>query len=95
MTARPERLHVFVRGRVQGVGFRWFVLDAAGDGLTGWVRNLRDGSVEVVAEGPRKALEGLLEDLRTGPAGSHVTGLTTDWEPAAGDLPPFEIRPSH
>ncbi len=94
MTARAERLHAIVRGRVQGVGFRWFVMDAAGDAMTGWVRNLRDGTVEVVAEGPRRPLEGLLEALGRGPAGAYVSGVTYDWEPAGGDLGRFEIRPT-
>lgn len=98
MTGRaPGRIHVFIRGRVQGVGFRWYVMDVAreaGDGVTGWVRNLRDGSVEVVAEGPGPALDRLVEACASGPSGSRVTGTTLDREPATGDLPPFEIRPT-
>ena len=69
-------LHATVRGRVQGVGFRWFVCrEARALGLTGRVANLPDGSLEVAAEGDRAALDGLLFALRTGPAGSHVSAV--------------------
>ena len=68
------RLHVIVRGRVQGVGFRAFVVDSGlALGVTGWARNRWDGSVEVVAEGTRDALNTLLADLRRGPRMSNVT----------------------
>ena len=63
-----------VHGRVQGVGFRWFTRETAQDlGLDGWVRNLRDGTVEVVASGPDDALGRLEVALETGPRGSQVT----------------------
>lgn len=62
-----------VHGRVQGVGFRWFVWQAAGRlGLRGLARNLPDGSVEVVAEGPSNALEELAQALARGPATARV-----------------------
>lgn len=62
-----------VKGRVQGVGFRWFVMREAGRlGLRGYARNLADGSVEVVAAGPVAALEDLERALRTGPALARV-----------------------
>jgi acylphosphatase len=62
-----------VRGLVQGVGFRWFVSRRADQlGLRGWVRNLRDGSVEVVAQGPESVLEVMHEALRRGPPGARV-----------------------
>lgn len=70
------RLHVLVRGRVQGVGFRWYAREAARDlGLAGWVRNQPDGSVEIVAEGEPALLERLRARLRTGPSGASVTSL--------------------
>ena len=69
-------LHVRVRGRVQGVGFRWFVREAArGLGVAGWVRNDADGSVEVAAEGPTDAIHKLRARLLEGPAGASVAGL--------------------
>ena len=89
-----ERLSAEVRGRVQGVGFRWFVQAAAQRrGLTGWTRNLADGrTVEVVAEGPRAALEDLLAELRRGPSGARVESVSEAWAPATGEFSGFEIR---
>lgn len=70
-------LHVRVSGIVQGVGFRWFVRERARRlGLSGWVRNLPDGSVEVVASGDDGQLELFKEELRRGPPGAAVDGLT-------------------
>ncbi|MFL7891313.1 MAG: acylphosphatase [Anaerolineales bacterium] len=87
------RLHVIVRGRVQGVGFRAFVVDSGlALGVTGWARNRWDGSVEVVAEGTRDALNTLLADLRRGPRMSNVTELEHEWEPASGEYKSFGIR---
>jgi len=69
-------LHVQVRGRVQGVGFRWFVREAAHRlGLTGWVRNLPDGSVEVVAEGDDVSIASFRASLLEGPSGAAVAAL--------------------
>ena len=91
MTA--ERLEVTVRGRVQGVGFRYFVVMRAMDlGLTGWVANGADGSVRCVAEGSRPALEALLSTLEVGPAGADVERLETDRLPATGAFASFEVR---
>lgn len=70
------RLHVLVRGRVQGVGFRWYVREGARDlGLAGWVRNRPDGAVEVAAEGDAPMLERLRDMLRSGPSGASVTAV--------------------
>jgi len=70
------RLHVLVRGRVQGVGFRWFVREAGRElGLAGWVRNRPDGTVEVAAEGSAAMLARLREELRTGPPGAVVASI--------------------
>jgi acylphosphatase len=66
-----------VEGRVQGVGFRWWtVRQAHALGLDGWVRNRRDGSVEVLAIGEPKALEALIDACGRGPAGAEVRALT-------------------
>jgi acylphosphatase len=87
------RLDATVVGRVQGVGFRWFVLDAACRlDLRGWVANEADGSVRCVAEGPRPALDALLRDLAAGPLGAYVERVVPRWGPAGGTLGPFEIR---
>lgn len=67
-----------VKGRVQGVGYRWFAVRAAEQlGLAGWVRNCDDGSVEVVARGLPEALLNLEVELHRGPAAARVTGVTT------------------
>ncbi len=67
------RLHLVVRGRVQGVGFRWFALETAESlGLTGWVRNREDGSVEAEAEGTTSALDEFEKRLRTGNPSARV-----------------------
>jgi len=68
------RLRVF--GTVQGVGFRWFVVRAAESaGVDGWVRNLDDGSVELLAEGDRESLEDLARIVASGPPGARVSSV--------------------
>jgi acylphosphatase len=90
----PARIQARVRGRVQGVGFRAATLrEGRGLGLRGWVRNLPDGGVEVVAEGPRATLDALEAFLRRGPRGAHVSNVDTIFEPPGPESPPsFEIR---
>ena len=91
--ANIERLHAIIEGRVQGVGFRYFVLEnARALGVTGWVRNRWDGTVEVLAEGERKKLEKLLLHLQRGPRSASVYKITTDWEKATGDFTDFIVR---
>ena len=69
-------LHFLIRGRVQGVGFRWFVHREASElELRGWVRNTEDGDVEVVAAGTPEDLAALRSSLRQGPRGSRVDNL--------------------
>jgi acylphosphatase len=88
-----ERLEVSIGGRVQGVGFRVFVVRRAmGLGLDGWVANASTGRVEVVAEGPRPALETLLEALRSGPPAAVVETVVERWSPARGGLAGFAIH---
>ncbi|MGH8774976.1 MAG: acylphosphatase [Jiangellaceae bacterium] len=78
MTAR-------VHGRVQGVGFRWFVRRAAQDlELAGRATNLPDGTVEVVAEGPRDACERLVDTLHGDAVPGHVDQVTLGWSPSSG-----------
>ncbi len=85
-----QRLHAYIDGRVQGVGFRAFVLDQAQSmNLNGWVRNTYHGLVEVTAEGPRLALEQLLDKLRTGPRMAYVSEVQTEWSAATGEFPLF------
>jgi acylphosphatase len=88
----PTRLIARVEGRVQGVGFRMFVRERAEAlGLSGWVRNLPSGDVDLEAEGPRATLERLLRDLRSGPPASRVLHVHAEWAPARGTHG-FEIR---
>jgi acylphosphatase len=87
------RLEASVRGRVHGVGFRYFVVSRADRlGLTGWVSNEQDGSVHCVAEGPRADLERLLEELREGPASAIVEYVAENWLPYTGNWGSFGIR---
>lgn len=87
------RLHAIIEGRVQGVGFRYFVLDSAESlGVTGWVRNRWDDTVEVTAEGERPDLEKLLKALQRGPSAAYVSQVKTDWEPATGEFSGFHVR---
>jgi len=89
---RVKELHVVVRGRVQGVGFRWFVREAARRlGLAGWVRNRPDGGVEVAASGPDREMEAFEGQLRTGPSGAHVIGLDVLESPNTELAKPFAI----
>ena len=87
------RLRAEIFGDVQGVGFRAFVMRRGLTcGLTGWVRNRWDGSVELVAEGSRPALEMLLADVKGGPSGSTADRGETFWEAATSEFHVFGVR---
>ena len=87
------QLHATVRGYVQGVGFRAFVCRRAyALGLVGYVRNTREGDVEVLAEGPRRGAEALLGDLQRGPGEAEVSSVDTAWGKPQGGLTRFEVR---
>jgi acylphosphatase len=87
------RAHVFVSGRVQGVFFRSEArYEARKRGVSGWVRNLPDDSVEAVFEGEEENVKKLLEFCRRGPAGAKVTGTNVTWENYRGEFRDFEIR---
>jgi acylphosphatase len=87
-----RRLWAIVRGRVQGVGYRMFVLVHARPlGLTGYVRNLPNGEVEVVAEGEEGALQTLLNHLHRGPLGAIVREVETYWSEPTGEFDHFFI----
>jgi acylphosphatase len=93
MENEKERLHATVHGRVQGVGFRYFVQRKAGElGLTGWVRNRWDGSVEVVAEGDRHDLDQLASTLCRGPASAMVSEVKVKWGEAKGEFSSFGVK---
>ncbi len=87
------RAHIFVSGLVQGVGYRWFVEEhARALGLTGFVRNLWDGRVEIVVEGDRGLIEELIKDLRVGPHLADVRKVDINWEPYTGEFNDFRIK---
>ncbi|MFZ5979351.1 MAG: acylphosphatase [Candidatus Zixiibacteriota bacterium] len=84
---------IVIRGMVQGVGYRYFCYRRALNlGLAGWVKNDPDGSVFVLAEGDRSAVEALVDDLKVGPCGARVTALNTKWIPFTGQYQSFEVR---
>lgn len=92
MSERPQQLRAVVHGRVQGVSFRYYTLQRANAlGLTGWVRNNPDRTVELVAEGPRPALDQLIGFLWEGPPAARVTDVDLSWFTATGRYPHFEI----
>ena len=86
-------LHLIVTGRVQGVGFRWFVRETARRvGLAGWVCNLPDGSVELAAEGDEESIALLRRGVSAGPSGAEVQEVR-DAEGDVGPLTkPFSVR---
>jgi len=89
------RLHIQVKGRVQGVGFRAHVEFAARQlGVTGWVRNVGYDGVEAVAEGERQKLERLQQSMSEGPRGSHVDESTVEWLAPTGEFQSFMVRRS-
>jgi acylphosphatase len=87
------RAHVWVSGRVQGVFFRATTAHLARErGVAGWVRNLPDGRVEAVFEGPADAVRGLLDWCHEGPPGARVEHVEARWEPPRGESPEFRVR---
>jgi acylphosphatase len=89
----PARFRAIIAGTVQMVGFRAFAESRADMlGVTGYVKNLPGGEVEVVAEGDRKLLEEFLAHLRRGPSGARVRDLMVSWEQARGEFGDFTVR---
>ena len=91
-TKNMKRVHLIVSGRVQGVCYRMYAVDEARRlGVTGWVRNLLDRTVEVVAEGEKQALGEFLDWCRNGPQFASVTGVKAEYSEATGEFESFEI----
>lgn len=87
------RAHVLISGRVQGVYFRDSTRTRAIDlGVTGWVRNRRDGRVEAVFEGDEPAVRKIVEWCHKGPPGAWVVNVETSWEPPTGEFADFQIE---
>jgi acylphosphatase len=92
-TNTNQELHAYVHGWVQGVGYRYFVVNnALALGLRGYTRNLSDGSVEVLAQGTRPNLERLLALIQRGPAAAEVHEVRTDWGQPTEHLSGFHVR---
>ena len=97
MTEQTEhlRLHVWVKGRVQAVGFRAFVQqNAVQIGVTGWVRNVGYDTVEAVAEGTKEQIDGFLRMVKRGPMGSRVDEAREEWEQVRGEFDSFRVKAS-
>ena len=92
MAPEVVRVRAVVHGRVQMVGFRAFVIRHAGDaGLSGTVRNAPDGTVETVLEGPRPAVERMLDQLREGPSHARVDRVDLEYSNPTGSLPAMMV----
>lgn len=92
MDRQQVRLDITVTGQVQGVAFRWYTQKKALSlGLTGWVRNQADGSVRIVAEGPRPDLETFFDWAAAGPDHARVDRREYAWSEAAGNFDDFLI----
>lgn len=88
-----HRIHVFYTGRVQGVGFRHTAEEIALDlDLTGWVKNLHDGRVEVVAEGSKAILDLFLERITSSHLGPHIKKCESSWERPSGEFSDFRVE---
>ncbi|HJW84947.1 MAG TPA: acylphosphatase [Anaerolineae bacterium] len=92
MNTATQCLHAIVHGQVQGVNFRYYtLLQAQTLELAGWVRNRPDGTVEVIAEGPRAALDDLLDYLRYGPSHARVDRVDVEWRKPTGRFVQFQV----
>ncbi|RME24719.1 MAG: acylphosphatase [Deltaproteobacteria bacterium] len=90
--SEPVSMHLYIEGRVQGVFYRASARDEARRlGLSGWVKNLPDGRVELLAEGPRDRLEQLLAWCRQGPPAARVDDVTVEWGEYSGSYDGFEV----
>ena len=88
-----KRIHIYFSGMVQGVGFRFTAERVALDlGVHGWVKNLFEGRVEVVAEGEETILADFLNKMKNGPLKRYITGTDVTWHDATGEFRDFTIR---
>src|SRR5215208_2196179 len=93
---RRVRAHIWVKGRVQGVGFRAHVEYSARQigGLTGWVRNVGYDTVEAIAEGDRPNVERLIQAMKDGPRAARVDESKVEWEEPTGEFDRFGVKRS-
>lgn len=91
--ASQTRVHLLISGRVQGIGFRFGVIDQARQlGLTGWVRNTPEGDVELTAEGPEDRVQRLVTWCHGGPPSALVTDVQPTWGESRNEFSGFQIR---
>lgn len=87
------RAHVFIKGRVQGVSFRYYTKrEAEHQRIKGWVRNLMDGRVEAVFEGPKERVDEIVAWCHEGPPAAHVEVVDVTWEPRLEGLSDFRVK---
>ena len=92
MNTETASFHAYVHGRVQGVFFRSYLAKNARElGLVGFVRNLSNGSVEVLAEGDKQQLKKLIEFMKQGPSAAHVDEYKINWSRPSGDYLQFYV----
>jgi acylphosphatase len=85
--------HIVVQGLVQGVGYRFFVMRKAQEyRIRGYVRNLPDRNVEVVAQGEKGLVHEFIEQLKVGPASAHVTGIDVEWSEQEPEFIDFDVK---
>jgi acylphosphatase len=90
------RAQVLISGRVQGVFFRWTILDQAKKhNVTGWVQNTLDGRVKAIFEGEKKDVETMIDVCKSGPPAAKVTDVELKWKEYVGNIKAFKIRRSH
>lgn len=95
MSDEIVRVHVWVKGLVQNVGFRAHVeYNAAELGVTGWVRNVGYDTVEAVAEGKREKVDRFIESMKAGPRASRVSESKVEWENTTGEFKEFGVKRS-
>lgn len=88
----PLELHAIVKGKVQGVGFRWTIVDHAEKfKLTGRTRNLSNGAVEIIAQGEKKVLEEFLKAVEADPGNARISSITQTFRPCEGPFSGFSI----
>ncbi|MCM8758637.1 MAG: acylphosphatase [Candidatus Omnitrophica bacterium] len=88
-----ERWHIYVSGRVQGVGFRWYATSIAREfGVNGWVRNIPDGRVEIVAEGEPGNLQSFVDKMKSSYLGFNIHNIDIIKEKATGEFKEFRIN---
>ena len=88
-----ENRHIRIHGKVQGVGYRFYVTRVARRlGLKGWVRNLRDGHVEAMVEGEKEKIDEWIDDVREGPRYAEVTKIDQEIREFTGKLPDFDVK---